>query len=256
MNIETRIKLQALISIVLFASTINNLVEAQSSTNEQLWTEFYLNYSFANVYNLENRFRYRTNFESPKWRAFDFIPTLGRSFTQNIDGSFGITFSYVFQNDTANTFEVRPTLGTRIHFTPNRRILSRLLIRLEQRNFQHKETSDWEQSARLRIRPELLIPLNRKSYFEDKMVYAIIDAEWFIIMDKDVDERFANRFRLRTGLGYRLSRRWRFEAMFMLQESKNKIGEDFYSSDNIFRLRAKYYITHKLKQSKSVDHDR
>lgn len=50
----------------------------------------------------------------------------------------------------------------------------------------------------------------------------------------DVEERFANRFRWRIGAGYRLSYNLRFEFLYMLQQSKNTIDDNFESSDNFF----------------------
>lgn len=201
-----------------------------------------LNYPFANVFNVKVDLTYRTNFENPKWRSYSLAPTLEYSLNQNVDIDAGFVTSTVAQNDTSNTFEFRPMLGARFHITPNRRALTRIYVRLEQRNFKDLETKHRTHSKRFRIRPELLLPLNRKSYFENNQLYLIADAEWFLTVDKDVDERFANRFRGRLGLGYRLDARWRFEGIYMQQQAKNKIGDDFYTSDDIVRLRVKFYF--------------
>lgn len=217
-------------------------VVAQDIVTNQLWTEAFVNYSFANAYKLENSVAYRTTLPSSGWHTFSFRPTLVRDFTQNIDGQAALTLSYVAQNDTSNTFEIRPMLGSRVHLTPNRRVLMRILFRFEQRNFLDTETKDWSQSARFRVRPEIIIPLNRKSYFENDQWYALVDAEWFFTAGEDVEERFANRFRLRMGGGYRLNATWRFELLYTKQEAKNKIEEDFYTSDNIWRIRLKYFV--------------
>jgi len=76
-------------------------------------------------------------------------------------------------------------------------------------------------------------------------------VEGFFVKD-DVEERFANRVRISTGAGYRLNYYLRFEAWYIIQNSRNKIEEDFTSTDNIIRLLAKYYInkarTHQREQ--------
>ncbi len=51
----------------------------------------------------------------------------------------------------------------------------------------------------------------------DKLWYSLLDAEAFIVMDQDVEERFANRFRIRTGIGYRINYGLRLEFMYTLQ---------------------------------------
>jgi len=240
--------------ILLYSFVIGFLpiiVKAQDVVSNQLWLESFINYSFANVYNLENQVSYRTALDGSPYQSIIFRPTLVRSFTQNVDGQFALRVSYVLQNDTSSSLEIRPTLGSRIHITPNRRVLTRVLFRFEQRNFKDLETNEWTKTSRIRIRPEFIIPLNKKSYFENNQWYALFDVEWFVVIDKDVDERFANRFRLRVGGGYRLNANWRFEFIYMRQESKNKIGEEFYTSDNIWRARVKYYFT----RGKKVDAD-
>jgi hypothetical protein len=224
-----------------FLFTIPSVFLQAQSTNEQVWNEYMLNYPFANSFNVENAFNYSTLLGTPKWRALDYSPTLEWSATNRIDVIAQITFSYTNQTDTYNTFEVRPALGTRLYFTPNKRIQTRLLLRVEQRNFKNLDTKEWDQVYRPRARGEVIIPINKDSYFVDKLWYAMTDVEWLYKTD-DVEERFANRFRWRIGGGYRLNYTLRFEFLYMLQQSKNTIDDDFESSDNIFRFRVKQYL--------------
>ena len=239
-----------LLAAVFVCLLMPSRINAQS-VDEQLWLEYMLNYPFANSFNLENAFTYSELLNSPKWRALDYSPTLEYSLTNWLDLLGGGTLSYTVQQEDYNTFEARLMLGTRIHFTPNRRILSRLQIRLEQRNFNDLETDTWETVYRPRARAEFLIPINRNTYFQDKLWYGILDTEVLFAVDQNVNERFANRWRLRIGIGYRLSYSSRFEFIYMLQESRNGIDESFTSSDNIFRLRFKHYLR-KTKPTKAT----
>jgi len=229
------------ISITLFFILHSTFTHAQSTTNQQAWFEYMLNYPFANSFNLENAFTYSTIIGTPKWRAMDYSASLEWSATNRIDLIAQTIFSYTNQTDNYNTFELRPILGTRLYFTPNKRIQTRLLLRVEQRNFKNLDTKEWNQVYRPRARGEVIIPISKDSYFEDKLWYAITDIEWLFKID-DVDERFANRFRWRIGGGYRLSYNLRFEFLYMLQQSKNTTEDDFESSDHIFRFRIKQYL--------------
>jgi hypothetical protein len=217
---------------------IQNIV---AQISKQAWYEYMLNYPFANSFNLENAFSYSTLLGTPKWRAYDYSATLEWSITNKIDLIGQGVVSYTNQTDSYNTLELRPILGTRFYLTPNKRIQTRLLLRVEQRNFKNLETKEWTQNYRPRIRGEVIIPINKKSYYEDKMWYAITDVELLFKTD-NVEERFANRFRWRIGGGYRLSYNLRFEFLYMLQLSKNTIEDDFETSDNIFRFRLKQYL--------------
>ena len=174
--------------------TLTNVVYVHAqSPNEQLWFEYMLNYPFANSFNLENAFVYRTLLNTPRWQSFNYRPTLEYSISPHIDVIVGGTLSYVVQTEDYNTFEVRSVVGTKIHFTPHRRVLTRLFLRLEHRNIKNPDTDEWQRVIRPRARIESLIPINKKTFFEDNLWYGIVDAEWFFTID-DVDERFANRF--------------------------------------------------------------
>ena len=242
-------KLLNKVSALLLCMAISPFSLWSQSSGEQFWVEYMLNYSFANSFNLENAFTYSMVLQQPRWRAFDYAPTLEYSLDAHLDFSLGVTLSYTNQTEDYNTFEVRPVLGSRIHITPNRRVLTRLYLRLEQRNIKNLDTDEWQETWRPRARVEGIIPINKKSYYEDKLWYGSIDAEWFFAHDDDVNERFANRFRMRIGIGYRLDYGSRFELVYMHQESKNDIEDTFYTNDSIFRFRYKHFLR-KHKPSK------
>ena len=88
---------------------------------------------------------------------------------------------------------------------------------------------------------ELLMPINRANLTDDGARYWFVDWEAFMPAGEP-DERFANKHRLRAGLGYRPSQAWRFEAVYAWTRSRNTIDEGFHSSDNIIdiRLKVKY----------------
>jgi hypothetical protein len=228
--------LQIITCLVFTAS----LVRAQSPT-KQAWFEYMLNYPFAKKFNLENAFTYSTLIDKPRWWALDYAPTLEYALSPRIDLMVASTFSYTLQSEDYNSFEVRPMLGTKIHVTPHQRILLRILLRFEMRNIKNLDTKEWQTTFRPRSRAELLMPINKRSMSADKLWYGLVDAELFFTIE-DVEERFANRFRLRAGLGYRANYGSRFEFIYTLQKSKNSIDDNFYTADNIFRFRYKHYL--------------
>jgi hypothetical protein len=216
---------------------------AHAQANEQLWFEYMLNYPFANSWNVELAGTYSTALNTPKWRAFDVQVTPEYALSQHVDLMGALLVSNTFQNKSLNTFEVRPMVGTRLHFTPNKRLLTRLLVRLEQRNLENQETNEWDQSTRGRVRLETIFPFNKPTMFAgDQLVYGLLDAEAFLVLDRDVPERFANRLRIRTGIGYRFSYTFRVEFVYTLQRSRNALEDDFSTTDHIFRIRLKHYL--------------
>lgn len=231
---------------------IVGLTNQGSGQNSQVWFEYMLNYPFANSWNVEFASTYSTVMNQPKWRSLDFQVTPEYAITERIDVMAAFYVGKTYQNQSLSTSEIREMVGARFHFTPNKRILTRMLFRFEQRNQLQKETDQWSHSTRTRLRAETLTPINKPTMFSgDKLLYLILDAEAFIIHDKDIEERFANRFRFRSGLGYRVNYGLRVEFVYTLQESKNTIEDDFNTTDNIFRFRIKQYLN-KAKPSKLV----
>ena len=75
--------------------------------------------------------------------------------------------------------------------------------------------------VRFRNRLELQVPLNRERMIEDGARYVLADWEWFVPLD-DPEERFANRQRVRAGIGYRRSLNWRLEALYIWTRSHDR----------------------------------
>lgn len=232
-------KIAVALSIVLPGLTLHSY--GQTINGFQLWTEFHVHHGFANVYSMDNRFRYLTNFESPKFQGFQFAPNIQRALSPSVDVFFMPVFYYNHQNDTTTTFEIRPSLGAQFHFTPGRRVLTTVRLMFEQRNVQNIEKGVWQQSTRTRIRLQVIFPITHASYFENGSLYFIADAEWFIVVDKDVNERYANRLRFRAGLGHRLNSQWRFEVFYTRQNSRSEIGGSYFIDDDIVRITVRYY---------------
>ncbi len=209
----------------------------------QLWNEYMFNIPFAKKYNLELAGTYSTVLESPKWRSLEFQATPEWSVSPHLDLMGAVLVGSTVQSESLTTSEIREMLGARVHFTPSHRIGLRLLLRLEQRNQLDREVDTWETSHRARIRAEMIFPVNRSSMSAgDKLLYSILDAEGFIVTDQNVMERFANRYRLRGGMGYRFNARFRVEIVYTLQESRNTLEGDGITTDHIVRLRLKHYL--------------
>lgn len=230
-------------NLLLLLLILTTFIVQGQQASKQVWNEYMFNIPFANLYNVELAATYSTTLESPKWRAMDLQVTPEWSITQHIDLMGGLLIGNTFQNQASTTVEIREMLGTRIHFTPHKRILTRLLLRLEQRNQLNQESEEWSNSTRTRVRAETVIPLNKQSmYAGDKLLYSILDAESFFVVDQNVQERFANRYRVRIGMGYRINYNFRIEFVYTLQESRNTLEGNFDTTDHIFRFRLKHYI--------------
>ena len=216
---------------------------AQQS-NTQLWLDGIVGKSFASYYMAECEFSYQPLLsDQGRWESLNASPSLEVSPTAHWSFLVGVPLSYTIQQQGYNTFEWRGQLGARYTFTPFERVQTRLNVRYENRNLRDEETGQVQQSQRTRLRAEVVVPLDSRSYDVDTMWYALADAEAFFTMDKDVQERFANRARFRLGLGRKFSYNWRAEAIYTFQSSRNAITDTDPTTDHIIRLRIKYYFT-------------
>lgn len=216
---------------------------AQTS-NTQLWLDGIVGKSFASYYMAECEFSYQTLLsDQERWESLNASPSLEISPTGHWSFLAGLPLSYTIQQDGYNTFELRAQFGAKYNFTPFDRVQVRLNSRYEIRQVSTVDTDEVQRSQRTRWRAEVVVPLDVRSYDSDTMWYAMADGEAFITLDQDVSERFANRSRFRLGVGRKCSYNWRAEAIYTLQRSRDAISDAEYSTDNIIRLRIKYYFT-------------
>ena len=209
----------------------------------QLWFDHQLTYAFKNRYTLENVSTYQTVLDADyKWRNFGISPSFEYVLIPWIDLTSEVSLTYTQQDDAVNSFDIAPMIGARFHLTQNKRIDTRFLIRHQTRFFRQIEEEDWQVSNRTRLRGEVYISINGPNLFTDKLWYCFLDYEEFLVLDEQVDERFANRRRARIGLGYRLNYKHRFELSYTVQSSRNELDDGFIRNDDVIQARYKIYL--------------
>jgi hypothetical protein len=189
----------------------------------------------------------------PGWHNLDLTPNVEYSPNGWIDLVGEATIGYTKQTDDVNSVELSPRVGVRLHLlsrytdavirnrelSPRRRLVVRDLLRVESRNLIYSGAgSGSDSSVRFRNRLEVVLPLNKPRLTDDGVAYTLADWEWFVPLSEP-EERFANRQRIRTGLGYRRSASWRYEVLYMWTRSRNTIEDGFSTSDNIIDVRVK-----------------
>jgi hypothetical protein len=149
-----------------------------------------------------------------------------------------IDFGTKNQSNEVNTTSVTPRIGVQLHILS--RILAggggrgaerepesrlrldfRSLLRLEDEQQKSSTDSSFSSSWTFRDRFRVAYPLNRPKVTSSGAVYVTTDAEAFVPLDGG----FINQLRVRSGIGYRRSFPWRFEALYIWT------GERSYPSD-------------------------
>lgn len=246
---------------VLIALAISSPRAAAAQTNLQLWGNLTLDWvkspRLAYELDLEPKVLLAAPEGEPGWHAVDLTPNVEYAWKSWLDFVGEAVVGYTQQTDDVNSWEVTPRAGARFHLfsrdvptmvrdrplkaelPPRRRVVVRDLVRVEARNiFYTGAGTGTSSTVRFRNRLELLVPLNKERLSDDGARYILADWEWFIPLD-DPQERFANKQRIRAGLGYRRSFAWRVELLYMWTRSRNTIEDGYTTNDNIIDIRIK-----------------
>jgi hypothetical protein len=211
--------------------------------NEQLWLDYQVDYPFGGRYLLEAIGSYQTLLTNDgKWRSISVTPTFEYQGFWRMDLWVEMPMAYTLQTEDVNSFELNPNVGVRLNITPNKKVDTRFLVKAEQRMFRQVEQDDWDTSNRLRLKGEIWISINGPNLYTDKLWYGLIDYEGFIVTDQQLEERYANKWRARIGMGYRLNYRDRFELIYTRQASRNMLEEEYLSGDNVIQVRYKMFL--------------
>jgi len=220
--------------------------KAQQGTT-QLWLDGTVGQTFASYYKGELELGYRSVVSGGSaWKSLRAIPRISTAPTAHWTFMASGYVVSTDQEEDVHSLELRGQLGARYNFTPFKRMQTRLNVRYEFRNISTE--GDPQQSQRLRIRAEAVLPLDTRNYRSDTMWYALGDVEAFSTLDHDPDERFSDRLRARLGLGRKFSYNMYVEAIYNWQRSHNNVEDDDLSTDQIIRLRFKYYFSPRVRK--------
>jgi hypothetical protein len=229
---------------------------AQEGSSTQIWGNVTLGFPKSERLHLELDFepKVQVSGEEP-WRNIDTTPLLEFYPTGWLDLTAEATVGFTHQLSGLNTFELTPRIGVRVHLfrnvwehlprperLPGTRLSLGNLLRLESRHFWYSGDQESSQEWRLRNRTEVKVALNNGSLSQDGTLYLIADAEFYVPLGDETPERFSTKFRGRAGLGYRFDYRKRLEFLYIRDNSRSTLEEDFEEDANIFDFRLKIFF--------------
>lgn len=163
----------------------------------------------------------------PRWRNLDVTPAFEYYPSSWIDLTAEATIGSTLQTDDLRTDELTVRAGVRTYLlrhvrdtlrhenAPLGRISVASLFRVEARNFWYSDDTESQHSFRFRARLESKAPINHADLTADRTFYVLGDVEAFVPIGHEVEERFANKYRLRVGLGYRINARQRVDLLYL-----------------------------------------
>lgn len=136
------------------------------------------------------------------------------------------------QSNDVDTDSVTPRFGVQLHILstilegggrerqPRRRIDFRTLIRFEDEREKSSSDSTTSSTWQFRDRFRVAYSLNRPKVTSPGAIYVTADSEAFVLLDDGV----FNQLRVRSGVGYRHSFPWRFEALYIVSRQRTDSG--------------------------------
>jgi len=162
---------------------------------------------------------------------------------------------FTSEQDGRNTTEVAERMGVRLHILsrllqqraahrgaereaqPRRRGTLSTLVRVEHRDLLQSgsTTSSWRFGDRI----ELAYPVNRAKVTADGAVYLTSDTELLVPLSDDPQQGRVNEWRLRNGVGYRMTFNTRLEVLYIWTTKKNNDTGRFATDSQAIDFRVK-----------------
>jgi hypothetical protein len=233
---------RSLLAMVGFLAGTLYAAPAGAQTDKQIWGEFTLDWIRSHAWtfgvDVEPKLLAAKQPDEPGWATLDVTPQAEYARGKWFDIVGELHLGRTHQTDEQNSVEVTPRIGFRFHLLsnvlddlikerqPKRRLVLRNFARVEWRNLYYSDATPQSSTVRYRDRVELLFPVNRPRITDNGALYATADGEWFWT-HHDPSERFANKQRLRGGVGYRFSYAWRAETLYVWDRSRVSARDGF-----------------------------
>lgn len=220
-------------------------VQAQGEdpgVEKQLWAMAFLNFRIDEKWTYNQDVAYQHSYETPVFNRFLIRSQINRQLRGSLSVHGGLNFTYKFEENENDAFEIRPWVGAKLRWPYIWRFNFVQYLRFEQR-FQHtKNVNDWDNNFRVRYKISSSIPINHVSLV-DKTFYAMVAYEFFSVSFGD-DIRFttAATHRVDLGIGYRRNIKNRFEANLVMLHGLREDNENYSLSSGVLFLKYKRYI--------------
>jgi hypothetical protein len=185
----------------------------------------------------------------PQWRNLDITPAVEYYPSSWLDLTGETTIGSTLQTDGLRTNELTVRAGVRTYLLkhvrdrlhhenkPVGRVSVASLFRVEGRNFWYSDGTDSQHSFRFRARLESKAPINHADLTADRTFYVLGDIEAFVPLGPGVEERFANKVRVRVGLGYRINASQRVDLLYLRDWVRQTLEDTRHATVQAFDVR-------------------
>jgi hypothetical protein len=150
-----------------------------------------------------------------------------------LQGWGGLIVSWVDNQASGNTRELRPYVGVKVFMPNSAHIHVYNLTRYEWRRITNTDSNTITRETRFRTRPGVEFPLSTRAW-QPGTWYGLANGEVF------VEHAFVDAVKFMSGAGYIKTDRVRVEFQYVLELSRKSSTDALAYSDNSFRLDFKY----------------
>jgi hypothetical protein len=186
--------------------------------------------------------------DQPTFVSIDATPRVLYVVAPWIDVLGEIDWGFKQESNDVDTDSVTPRFGVQLHILstildpggsherlPRRRVDFRSLIRFEDEREKSSTEPSTSSTWQLRDRFHVAYPLNRPRTTSMGAIYLTADSEAFVQLDNGV----LNQLRVRSGIGYRHSFPWCFEALYVTSRERTD-AEAWATKYHALDLRVQY----------------
>jgi hypothetical protein len=208
--------------------------QGNQPVNDQFWMDAFVSYNFNKKFKQNAYISYRRIAQEDHWDQVFFNPAFVYTLNKNFQVWGSGVFNYVTDH-SVRYYEFRPYAGLMVLYPRIGGFYIQNFFRLEERIFFQNDEGYVSNNLRARYSLFAFIPLNHREIV-DKTLYLWPGADYFLDLNGPSPTGYINKSRYNIGIGYRVSKIYRFEICFLEQYSRNSPQEHLTNSDRIFRF--------------------
>ena len=220
--------------ILLFSFHHPSSGQGSKTINDNFWLDAFVTTNMGGKFKQNTYISYRRIAGKDHWQQVFFNPAFVYTINKNFQVWGTTVFNYV-KDHSVSQYEVRPYVGLMVNYPRISGFYIQNFFRFEERFFFQNHEGYLSNNFRARYSVFAFIPLNHREII-DKTVYLWPGAEYYLDLNGTPPVRFINKSRYTLGVGYQVSKFYRFEICFLEQFSRKNQEEHFANSDRIFRF--------------------
>lgn len=226
-----------LIVLLGLALVLDNAVVRAKDNIFQSWLDYKHSHKLSNKWMFFSDYGFRWEMPLPRdvfWRIHA-RPSFQFKTNALWEADAGIGLFFQNNKNSSNTFELRPWQGIKVKWPNIKRYKFVHFLRLEERQSYNLDNNGGNFVLKLRYRFGIDIPLNNK-VISVGTFYIPVRAELFFDLSGTNAEATNDKFRVDTGVGYRVNQQLRLRLLYVLQNQLNNDIDGVSQIDHIIRF--------------------